>query len=358
MFKFPDAEQFNLKVCLIAGDECVLVTPKDMGVVWTEQNKYFRSSIWRKRDMFPVSLGYRKFSNFGEQPDFEPWKENEYFTTVRKIDGSLLIVSKYKGKLIVRTRGTIDASILPNGFEIEILKKKYPLAFDNVWLNEETHSLLFEWTTPTNRIVLKESEEPTLSLIGIVTHANYKYMTQNSLNSVAKDIEVGRPEIYRNFRESKDLEAIREFNRTDKTIEGFVIYSGDGQILKKLKTEHYLYLHRVYTGIKTLNNLFDLWKDYNYPEREVFEEKLADEYDVELVSALQELMNQLFSRWKDLEARYLEIKRFTSLDAIQSLSRKEQASTLIEKYKNWSGIAFSCLDNKLISIDKLFKMEL
>lgn len=56
-FVLPDSKSFNFKDCVIAGDECVLVTPKDMGVEWNEDNKYFRSSIWRKSDMHPVSLG-------------------------------------------------------------------------------------------------------------------------------------------------------------------------------------------------------------------------------------------------------------------------------------------------------------
>ena len=106
-------EQFNVKDCVIGGDECFLVTPKDMGVEWTDENKIFRSSIWRKSDMYPISLGYRKFMNYGEKPEFEPF-EFKKATAIRKIDGSCLIVSRYKGELIIRTRGTIDASKLEN----------------------------------------------------------------------------------------------------------------------------------------------------------------------------------------------------------------------------------------------------
>jgi hypothetical protein len=42
-----------------------------------------------------------------------------------KLDGSLLIVSKYKGNYILRTRGTVDATRLENGYELEIFKQKY-----------------------------------------------------------------------------------------------------------------------------------------------------------------------------------------------------------------------------------------
>jgi hypothetical protein len=42
--------------------------------------------------------------------------------SVEKLDGSTLIVSKYNGQYILRTRGTVDASKLANGFELELFK--------------------------------------------------------------------------------------------------------------------------------------------------------------------------------------------------------------------------------------------
>jgi hypothetical protein len=87
MFKLPDPEFFNFKDCTIAGDECVLITPKMMGVKWTEENKYFRSSIWRKSDNLLISAGYRKFVNLGETPDFEPIDGYSDLEFVRKLDG-------------------------------------------------------------------------------------------------------------------------------------------------------------------------------------------------------------------------------------------------------------------------------
>jgi hypothetical protein len=87
MFKPPDPEFFNFKDCIIGEDECVLFTPKMMGVEWTDENKYFRSSIWRKSDMKPVSLGFRKYMNYGEKPEFEPISEELTFRAIQKIDG-------------------------------------------------------------------------------------------------------------------------------------------------------------------------------------------------------------------------------------------------------------------------------
>lgn len=347
------SDQFNFKYCTIAGDECVLITPLDMGVAWNDQNKIFRSSIWRTEDMKPVSLGFKKFTNLGESPDFEPWNENEVFSTIKKIDGSLLIVSMYKGELIVRTRGTVDARVLDNGYEIEILKQKYPKVFDNRWLKEERHSFLYEWTTPTNRIVLRESDTPELTLIGMVRHSGYRYITQRSLNTVAKELEVKRPEV---FTEWNNIEGIREFLKTNKNIEGFVIYSLDGQTLKKLKTEHYLYLHRVFTGIKTIDNLFDLWKESDYLFYYDFKEWLVEKYDHELAVSLEDLIQKLFVIRDTLAVVYKGIWEFVNVEKFKSLTRKEQAQEILKNWSIWSPIAFDALDGKNLDWEKMYKL--
>jgi hypothetical protein len=85
--KLPNKEEFNYKDCVIAGDECWLITPKDMSVKWNDENARFRSCVVRKSDNFVVSQGFRKFTNFGEQPAFEPWKDCWKFEARHKLDG-------------------------------------------------------------------------------------------------------------------------------------------------------------------------------------------------------------------------------------------------------------------------------
>ena len=354
----PSPEEFNFKDVTIAGDECVLITPKDMGVEWTEDNKIFRSSIWRKSDMHPVSLGFKKFCNMGETPAFEPIEGYSDLEFLVKKDGSLLIVSKYKGELIVRTRGTIDASQLPNGHEIEFLKKKYPDVFDNFWLDSERYSLLFEWTTPTNRIVLKESEEPTLWLIGIVSHRAdsfdirkpYNYFTQEELDIQANFLRVSRPERY-----TLNLQNVAEYLKDNTSIEGVVIYANGGQILKKAKTPRYLYMHKVFTGIKTVDHLFDLFVDYGQPQRENFEALLATNFDWELVVALKSLMDELYNKAKLIADRVTGILLYFNNPDFIALDRKGKAQKILELFPNDSGVAFAILDGKEIPPHKLWK---
>jgi hypothetical protein len=358
-FSFPDPKQFNFKDCVIAGDDCVLITPKDMSVQWNEQNKYFRSSIWRKSDMHPISLGFKKFVNLGEQPAFEPIEGYSDLEFVRKLDGALIVVSQYKGELIVRTRGTIDATQLANGYEIEFLKNKYPVAFNNSWLDTEKFTLLFEWTTPTNRIVLQESEEPTLWLIGIVGHQTdsfmgpwtpYDYFSQQDLDIQARVLGVSRPERY-----TLNLQNVAEYLKDKTSIEGVVIYANGGQILKKVKTPRYLYMHRVFTGIKTVDHLFELFAEYGCPKREEFEKMLATNFDWELVTTLKDLLDELYAKSKRIADKACWIVLYLQNPDFDQLDRKGKAQKILEHFPDCSGIVFAMLDNKEITPHKWWK---
>ena len=348
-------EQFNVKDCIIDGKECVLITPKSMGVDWDEHNKYFRSSIWTKSQMKPVSLGFRKFMNLGEAPSFESIDDYTDLELIRKVDGSCLIVSKFGNTLITRTRGTVDASTLPNGHEIEFLKQKYPKVFnleDSAWFNPDDYTFLYEWTTPTNRIVLDETSEPTLWLIGAIRHEDYSYISQSDLDTWAIGFNVLRPE-----RFPLTLPQMKEFLESNATIEGVVIYANDGQYLKKVKTPRYLYLHRVFTGLKTLDQLTEVWAKAGYLEIKEFKHYLGSTFDWELVTSLEPLLKELELKCSQLNQKFTEIKTFISELTKQTNVRSEQAKVIIQTYGPWSGIAFNFLDSNFKNKpEKLFKL--
>src|SRR4051812_24434066 len=116
-----DPEQFNFKEGVVAGEECVLITPKDITCKWTHENQHYRSVIVLKSSGEVISRGFSKFVNWGEKPDFQPWDMSWPIDARHKLDGSLLIVSKYKGEFIIRTRGVFDARAHETGNEIDFL---------------------------------------------------------------------------------------------------------------------------------------------------------------------------------------------------------------------------------------------
>lgn len=350
----PDPEQFNIKDVIVAGDECVLITPKDMGVEWNDHNKVFRSSVWRKSDGQLISAGFKKFVNYLEKPEFEPLPADGHLEIITKVDGSLAIISHLNGELIVRTRGTVDASQLENGHEVEMLKNKYPKAFDNCWVNSENYTLLFEWTTPTNRIVLQESAEPTLWLIGIVHHRDYSYAPQKDLDFIAKYLGVNRPKTF-DININGDVDQLKKAIEPLEDIEGVVVYAGNGQILKKIKTLRYLHLHRVFTGVKSVDHLFDLWVEYGCLNRQEFEQKLTVEFDWELVVTLKNLTDDLYNRWNYIQQKLATYKQYVKIDWFAQMNRKDQAATILRSFVKDAGIVFAVLDGKQISPDKLWK---
>ena len=345
--KLPDPEQFNFKECVIAGDACWLITPKDMATAWDDENARFRSCIVRQSDNFVVSQGFGKFTNYGERPDFQPWDTSWTFEARHKLDGSLLIVSKYKGELIHRTRGTVDARQMANGHEIDLLIKKYPKAFDNQCLNSG-YSVLFEWTTPTNIIVLREHDEPTLTLVGIVFNDTCQYASQFVLDSFATHWGVERPKkyVYSSIQECLDDVAAW----TGK--EGVVLYSPDGQTFKKIKADAYCELHKVATGMRTLDNIIDLFvSSPKFAKYSEFYHYVETTLDYEVAEKIKDHILTITVAYTKVLIQIEHVKQVVN-NVRSGFSRKEQA---LHFQDHWSGgdwrlpIAFNLLDGKEIT---------
>jgi hypothetical protein len=350
--KLPDPEQFNLKDVTIAGDECILITPKHMATSWDDTNARFRSCIVRKSDNYVVSQGFLKFTNFGERPDFQPWDNSWKFTATMKIDGTLLIISKYKGELITRTRGTTDIRQMTNGHEIDILMKKYPKVFDNAFVNSGNFTVLCEFTTPSNIIVLREHDEPTLTLVGMVEYGSsrcdnrskYFYWTQVSLDQLGELWEVNRPEKYHyNTIEECILDVAAWTGK-----EGVVLYSPDGQTLKKIKSSEYCELHKLATGIKGIKQVLDVFMaSPRFVEEKEFYNYISTTLDFEIAEKCKDFIGQITEAYGKFLHTYniiqIEVDRF-----IKPLeTRKEQAIAITTKFKGWqTPLAFCLLDNK------------
>lgn len=352
--KLPNSEEFNFKDVTIAGDECWLITPSNMATKWTDDNARFRSCIVRKSDNFVVSQGFGKFTNFGERPDFQPWDNSWKIEAIHKIDGSLLIVSKYKGELIIRTRGTADARQLPNGHEIDFLMEKYPKAFDNCFINSEKITLLMEWSTPTNIIVLREFDEPTLSLVGMVENSYGLYEPQYIMDATAKVLNLNRPQKY----EYNSVEECILDVSAWKNKEGVVLYSPDGQTLKKIKASLYCELHKIATGMRTISNVLDVFMESpRFVEYQDFYNFLCNSLDFEIAERVKDDIAKITEAYGKFIHSVNIIER--AMGYISKLdSRKKQAMAIQEHWDGWMvPVSFSLLDNKPID-DKLVKKSM
>lgn len=332
-----DRNQFSVREFDFHGETLFLVNPKNpFEVDWNKDNLIFRSSIWNK-DGELVSAGFKKFVNWLEKPDlFPPPKDLTNCSLISKEDGSLLIISNYKGNQIIRTRGSHNAAEKENGAEIEILKTQYPRVFNNTNVNSGKVSLLLEWVSPTNKIVC-DYPEPDLYLIGAISHEDYSLISQDTLDKLAEIYQVQRPARYNFGSISEMLAAIKAVEGK----EGICLYTPDGNIFK-VKSDWYLKLFSFKNHVN-LNSIIDLFCDWDYPSEARFTAKLAAETDYECVKFAEDLIRKVCSTWFEVLVLISQLEGFVG--PLRSLPRKE-AAALIKKSEH-PGLCFQLLDGKI-----------
>jgi len=362
-----DRENFMVHEHIVNGEVMYLVQPIHIGAKWTKENKIFRSSVWNA-DGELVSAGFPKFTNWGEAPEVFPLPTNlKGCTIMEKLDGSLLIVSKYKGNFILRTRGTVDASKMDNGFELEIFKQKYPGVF-TYQPHYETwpFSLLFEWTSPLQKIVVSYGDAPEWNLVGCVAHeaselfGPYWLYQQDWLDALAKGFGCPRPATY-TFSTVEDLmQNVEQW----KGKEGVVIYSNYGQILHKVKGAWYLALHHMKSEFSNIEKVMDFWLTNGKPDYGTFWQLLCD-VDFEIANQCRGFVSQICDGYKEVEKIVAHMKG--KVECLRNYNptfkddkkvRGTIAKEILSAYGNTnrSSFAFKLLDGKELGDDDVKKL--
>lgn len=341
----------------ISNTMCYLVFPSKQDIAWDQDNLIYRSSVWTE-DMRPVSLGFKKFFNYGEAEhivkDFTP-SQLEKATVMEKVDGSCLIVSIFKGESIARTRGTFDASTHENTrAELPYLKQKYPKAFYNDDLASERFTYLYEWTTRANRIVVDYGEEPDIRLIGVIEHEGYRLLPQNKLADIAHNIGVKSANKV-NISNIKDIHTRLE---ALSKAEGYCVYYNNDQDIKKVKCSWYLERHRLKSNCN-IGSMLELFVEYGFPEKQEFIDKLKEFVDFECMPEALELVNKLVeTRRKAILHEYSMQAFLKKLPVTQT--RKLTAQAIIKNYKD-TGLEqylFSLLDRNYLQPMQIKKLML
>lgn len=359
-----DRESFMVHEHILNGELVYLVQPKHMGAQWNKNNLHFRSSVWNYNGEL-ISASFPKFFNWSEQPDLSPVPQSlKNCTVVEKLDGSLLIVSKYKGQYILRTRGTVDAFTMDNGHELTEFQFKLPF-LDNLIkelqnidpdhdLDTWPVSVLFEWVSPINKIVINYGDAADWYLVGIVNHDNYRLGSQELLNEFAGAIHVKRPATY-TFSDVNDLlENVEQW----KGKEGVVIYSQDGQMLHKVKGAWYLALHHMKSELSSTEKVMDVWLEQKMPDYNSFYNYISTTFDFELAEQCRGHISNLCDGRKEVDKIIDHMRGFVNSKVRHLTSRKEQALTILNSYgeTNRSGYLFKILDNKPLEKDDYKKL--
>jgi hypothetical protein len=276
---------------------------------------------------------------------------------VEKLDGSLLIVSKYNGQYILRTRGTVDASTMANGHELEIFKERFKDSLQRLGMaTPETWnvSLLFEWVSPINKIVLNYGEEPDWYIVGIVNHSDYSLFTQSELDMWSKKYGFKRPPTY-TFSSVQDL--LKDVDQW-RGKEGVVVYSKNDQMLHKVKGAWYLALHHMKSELSNIEKVLDVWLEQGMPDYQTFYNYIFTTFDFELAEQIKGMISRIVDGKKEVNKIVDGMNNFVN-NRLRSLpSRKEQAQLVISSYgeTNRAAFVFKILDNRPLGKEEYKKL--
>lgn len=349
-----DRNNFMAHEHIVNGQVLTLVQPIHIGAKWTQDNKHFRSSVWNSEGEL-VSAGLPKFTNWGENPEHFPVPANlNDCSIMEKLDGSLLIVSKYKGHYMLRTRGTVDAFKLDNGDELHDFADFILPQIDKTFPGETWPvSVLFEWTSPKQKIVISYGDKPNFTLVAVIDHSNYYLHSQSTLNDFAKGLGVDRPQVY-DFTSVEDLMANVE---AWKGKEGVCVYSNGGQSIHKVKGAWYLALHHMKSEFSSIDKVVDYWFAAGKPDYATFWEQLLA-VDYEIAQQCRGFVSIICDGYKEVQKIVAGMERFVKDELSRYPTRKLQAVVTIQSYgqTNRASFVFKLLDGKPLVDDDLKKL--
>jgi len=189
-----------------------------------------------------VSRPYHKFFNVGEREDTQAEDINleELHHMLDKLDGSMIRTLRPVGGLLWGTRaGVTDVSEQSRRYIEYIQPKINYIGFGND-MADGGYTLMFEWCTRKNRIVLDYPED-RLVLTGMRENLGGQYVTYDSMVTIAERYEIPYVESIGSSKSN-----MREFQATVKSMtgfEGYVVAFQDGHRVK-LKCDEYVLIHR------------------------------------------------------------------------------------------------------------------
>lgn len=333
---------FNITPNTFCGINCYLITP-EIDAKWNKNNLFYRSLITDKEGNV-LSSGFPKFFNYGEKPDCYPDPQNyNDWRYEDKIDGSLLIVDYVNDTFSMRTRGTVSYVTQENAKDFEHLPDKYPRVVE--FLKENQHlSLLFEIVTPNNVIVVRP-QQIEFYFIGAINKNGMVVVSPNDLTNIWRQIgPIPCPQNYE-FLNTNSIGKIADTIKQWKGKEGVVISYNNGQNRIKLKSDWYLFCHKVKSQLNSENNLIEYYIECKMPPYDDFYKKIETEFDCEIAIQLSSQINKV-TKAGDLAKKYIENAVQILHDIRNVETRKEQAMMIKRNFSENSGYAFTLLDNK------------
>jgi RNA ligase len=249
-----------------------------------------------------VSRPFEKFFNL----DGSQWtlSKDLDFTDAEfylKVDGSMITFVPIDGQIYAKTKKSFFSDVAIS-CQNDFGNNPELINFINKYKNA---TFIFEYTSPSNRVVIDYGSKPQLTLLAARFNDDGFYMTRQMLELIPDFTSFTLVKKYDNLT---IFDAINETHNEDSDIEGFVAVLKTGQRVK-LKCDPYLAKHRVLDEFNAKNlatliakDLHDDLKPVLSPERKNILENLEKIILKELEIYSQVVYN-LVSEWEGKSLR-------------------------------------------------------
>jgi hypothetical protein len=216
-------------------------------------------------------------------------------------------------------------------------------------------SVLFEWVSPLQKIILTYGEQPDWFLVGSILHSDYSIAQQICLDDIASTEGFKRPFTY-TFDTVGDLLANVE---KWQGREGVCVYSGPNQqSIHKVKSAWYLMLHHMKSEFNTFEKIVDFWYNQGQPDYQAFADKIAA-IDFEIWNQCRGDVSKMFDGMKEVAKIVDHMKKFVKEELSKYPTRKLQAVVTFQSYgkgSNRSSFVFKLLDGRELDSEDYKKL--
>ena len=347
----------------------ILITPTPKKHRWEKDELHLRSllvrpivqSVHEKHQGKPqygeiVCSGFPKFRNYGEDQAegvaFENHLQNNEVMFAEKMDGSLIIRSVINRKVNFRTRG---CHVLADGFKepvMALVREKYPNLLDPTMGAGRSH--LFEYTAPTNRIVLKYDDSKLTALGMMVLHSSKLPVFVSNKAYLGYIEGVYKTPAVELLNLSSDLDTLCSDVSSWSNREGIVVWCGEeGSAMQiKLKAEEYLKIHRLKFHLSEDRVRKMLWFENIKALKELQDYFFNLGVDWEGISFVEEMFDSYIKDRNYISALYINFIHEITREGVLDLTNRKQQAKLIKrvagKERKLVSVGFRFLDDKSI----------
>lgn len=330
-----------------------LIVPKKSKHVWTEEERKFRSLLVDSEGRV-LSSGFPKFLNVGENcaddAAFQEALAEGRVTFTEKRDGSLIIVDLIGKGIHFRTRGNFDLG----DFEAPVMglvRERYPDLirwFERAPFWFDGCSLLFEYTAPENRIVVRY-DEARLSFLGVVDKSDLSvHVGEDVYHHLRTNVGIISPRYYE--FDTRDWQviapAIRGWQDDEGVVASFRTYKGLRMV--KIKATQYVKLHAIKFKLEGKVNKLAFLLGIKSQD-EVLPKLAAFGIDYEATQYIQDEMTAYLTKLAEVERNWahfnMAVHPSAALSKWQfSTEPKVARKDFVTKIQGWQKIATQFAD--------------